>query len=364
MRRLLKVILHHPGKLFVGLLCLCGFYGYARILVLQFTIGAIQSSIERYPNNFPHGFFIPFFYTSITAAFFAAIYHDLIVLHSGSWRYVLPLPLTVRGRLYRMLGVPVYAFVIAIVEAVQMYRNPYIKSDLSRLAAYFDLILDSTIIDEHKMRAVLLDIKWKAWQLQTTDHTTLSTIRLPFDVLLAVAVCTAYAISLFCREPRHDGEELREAARNNDTGRLRRVLARGTHPNSRGSDGATALHICAQQAMGALAKVLLEHKANPNIQDRLGLTPLHWAVQMRREETSTTNRLEMIRLLLANGADVNVNTASNCTPLTIARKKENAAAFEVLKEVLGEAVVGDPDASSTASTSSVTSDSNDMSGVE
>lgn len=133
-----------------------------------------------------------------------------------------------------------------------------------------------------------------------------------------------------------DGDELREAARNNDLARVRRILARGVNPNSTGSDGSTSLHICAQQATPNTAELLLMHHADPNMGDRLGFTPLHWAVQLRREETSQVNRLELIRLLLRHGANAHKADPSGTTPLAIASKKENAAALEVVREVLGQ----------------------------
>jgi hypothetical protein len=203
MRRVLKLILHHPTQLWAALLFLCIFYGYARVLVVQFLIGAIQYSIRKYPANFPHAVFFPLFYTSITVAFFAAIYHDLVVLHSGSWKYVLPIPLSVNGRLFRIVGVPLYACAIGIAEAVQAFRNPFMKSDLSRLASYLQMLHDNAFLDDHKLRDLMFDIKWNAWWLKTSNPTALSYVRLPIEVLLAIAVCTIYAISLFCREPHH-----------------------------------------------------------------------------------------------------------------------------------------------------------------
>lgn len=129
-----------------------------------------------------------------------------------------------------------------------------------------------------------------------------------------------------------DGDELREATRNNDVVRVQRILARGVNPNTRSDDGATPLHICAQQALVSPAKMLLESRADPNVADRLGFTALHWAVQIRREETSASNRLEMIRLLVRNGADPLQADPSGVTPLSIASKKENVSSLEVLHE--------------------------------
>uniref|UniRef100_K3W794 Uncharacterized protein n=1 Tax=Globisporangium ultimum (strain ATCC 200006 / CBS 805.95 / DAOM BR144) TaxID=431595 RepID=K3W794_GLOUD len=352
MRHVLKLTRHHPWALSAALVLISTMYTYARVLVLQFCLGALQHWIHRYPTNFPHGFFIPFYYISTTLAFFAAIAHDCLVLQSGLWKYVLPIPLTTNGRLYRVFGVPLYAFGIATIEAVQLFRNPNMESDLSRLAVYFRGLPEYAWLDDMKLRKLVTDIKWHAWSLQTTTSpTTAAYIRLPLELLLALVVCSVYGIAVFCKEPRHDGEELRDATINNDRPRVKNILLRGVNPNSRSDDGSTSLHICAQQALVGPAKELLEHKADPNVCDRLGFTALHWAVQLRREEQSPTNRLDMIRLLLRHGADPRKADPSGVTPLSIASKKENESSLEVLQEVLAAEASVDSGSSNRTSTS-------------
>lgn len=132
-----------------------------------------------------------------------------------------------------------------------------------------------------------------------------------------------------------DGDELREAARNNDMMRMKVLLARGVSADATSEDGSTALHVCAQQALAKGAQLLLDHGADPNSHDLLGFTPLHWAVQLRREETSTTSRLDTIRVLLRHGADPKHYAVSGTTPYAIAVRKENEAALETIKEVIG-----------------------------
>lgn len=360
LRPVRKLILHHPGKLTAWLVAFSSMYTFARVLVLQYALGALHYWIYRYPSNFPHVVFVPLYYISVTVAFFAAIYHDCVVLQSGLWKYVLPIPLTVSGRLYRIVGVPMYAFAIAAIEAVQFFRNPSMESDLSRLAVYFQGLRNNVYLDDLLVKKVLFDIKWQAWTLQTAANpTTAAYIRLPLELLCALLVCVIYGIAIFCNEPGQgafvlnesvrvislltclsmlllfvDGEELRQATRNNDLLRVKNILARGVNPSSKSDDGSTPLHICAQQALVSPAKVLLENKADPNVADRLGFTALHWAVQIRREEVSATNRLEMIRLLMRNGADPRKADPSGVTPLSIASKKENESSLGVLHEMM------------------------------
>ncbi|GAB9467876.1 hypothetical protein Gpo141_00005208 [Globisporangium polare] len=362
LRPVRKLILHHPGKLTAWLVAFSSMYTFARVLVLQYTLGALHYWIYRYPSNFPHVVFVPLYYISVTGAFFAAIYHDCVVLQSGLWKYVLPIPLTVSGRLYRIVGVPVYAFAIAAIEAVQFFRNPSMESDLSRLAVYFQGLRDNVYLDDLLVKKVLFDIKWQAWTLQTaTSPSTAAYIRLPLELLCAMIVCVIYGIAIFCNEPGQDGEELRQATRNNDLMRVKNILARGVNPNSKSDDGSTPLHICAQQALVSPAKVLLENKADPNVSDRLGFTALHWAVQIRREEMSASNRLEMIRLLMRNGADPRKADPSGVTPLSIASKKENESSLGVLQEMMtrqgGAAIESIDGRSHSVSTSSEASES-------
>lgn len=100
--------------------------------------------------------------------------------------------------------------------------------------------------------------------------------------------------------------------------------------NSHDQYGCTALHICAQQAVLDIAHLLLRAGADPNRQDAVGFTALHWAVQMRKEEFSQTNRLDLIRLLLKHGASVSLKDIHGVSPITIASRKGNGSAMSVL----------------------------------
>lgn len=198
-----KLILRYPGKLTAWLIAFSSMYTFARVLVLHYCLGALHHWIYKYPNNFPHAFFVPFFYVSVTAACVAALYHDVLVLDSGLWKFALATPLTLSGRLYRVIGVPMYAFAIAAIESVQYFRNPNMASDLSRLAVYFQGLRDNAFVDDLLMKKMLFDVKWHAWTLQTASPTTAAYIRLPLELLCALLVCVVYGIAIFCNEPRH-----------------------------------------------------------------------------------------------------------------------------------------------------------------
>eukprot|EP00644_Phytophthora_capsici_P002251 jgi/Phyca11/548058/estExt2_Genewise1Plus.C_PHYCAscaffold_270270 len=328
MKQLLILVAQHPLKVGAVVLLLSVFYSFARVLVLQYVVGALQDAILRYPKNFPHAFFLPLFHVSLVVAATAALYQDyrhtrfwVSPTSTQLWKHVLPLPLTLHhGKWSRLVGIPLYAFIIALVEAVLVFRDPTMESVMFQ--------------DRADMAWKILTGGSPATERPVTN--VLSYVRLPVEIVVAAGVCTSFALARFFREPQHDGDELREAARNNDILGVKLLLARGMDPDSSSGDGTTALHVCAQQAIDRAAQVLLEHGADADVSDRLGFTPLHWAVQMRREEVSTASRLATIRILLHYGANPRKPDSSGTTPLLIASRKENEASLGVLKEFLPE----------------------------
>ncbi|MGK7925135.1 MAG: ankyrin repeat domain-containing protein [Spirulina sp.] len=92
-------------------------------------------------------------------------------------------------------------------------------------------------------------------------------------------------------------------------------------------DGHRVLHIAVQQHAIDMAKLLLEQGADINARDDLGRTPLHSAIYQPdirfsnyygMQEPTTKPDLQMIGLLLENGADVNARDYNNMTPLQYA----------------------------------------------
>ncbi|KAG7393573.1 hypothetical protein PHYPSEUDO_007410 [Phytophthora pseudosyringae] len=358
MKRLVILVAQHPLKVGAAVVLLSVFYSFARVLALQYVVGALQDAILRYPKNFPHGFFLPLFHVSLGVAATAALYQDH--RHSrfwGSstsaqlWKHVLPLPLTLHhGKWSRLVGLPLYAFVIAVVEAVLVFRDPTRESVVKTIAKSFfqrtpELKEEGHYPPKYAEGAFYHDRADVAWKILTggadaaaerPTTNAFSYVRLALEVSLAAGVCASFALARFFREPQHDGDELREAVRNNDILGVKLLLARGMDPDACSGDGTTALHVCGQQAIDRAAQVLLEHGADADVSDRLGFTPLHWAVQMRREEVSTTSRLATIRILLHHGANPRKPDSSGTTPLLIASRKENEASLGVLKEFLPE----------------------------
>lgn len=69
--------------------------------------------------------------------------------------------------------------------------------------------------------------------------------------------------------------------------------------------GYSALHYAVKSEKIALVRVLLKHGASPNHADLMQQTPLHWAIQLSKNQTNRSMRVE--RLLLQAGADINAS---------------------------------------------------------
>lgn len=72
----------------------------------------------------------------------------------------------------------------------------------------------------------------------------------------------------------------------------------------------------------SVACVLLDHGADPNVQDRCGVTPAH--------DAARTGFLDTVRVLVDYGASVNVPDHSGALPIHIAIRESNWDVVEFL----------------------------------
>lgn len=116
--------------------------------------------------------------------------------------------------------------------------------------------------------------------------------------------------------------DLFEASAVGDVGRLRELLAEDTaRANAVASDGFTPLGLAAFFGHADAAQLLLASGADPNLpaQNATKVAPLHSAV--------AGGKFEIVRMLLANGADVHARQDLGLTAL-------HGAAFEGTEEII------------------------------
>jgi ankyrin repeat protein len=106
-----------------------------------------------------------------------------------------------------------------------------------------------------------------------------------------------------------------EAAIDNRIDDARSLLDRGADINAQA--GFTPLHYAAQNQFPELAALLIEHGANLELEDKFGNTPL-WRATMHAK-----GRGEVIKLLLAAGADRHHRNKSDASPLDVAETIAN-----------------------------------------
>jgi ankyrin repeat protein len=79
------------------------------------------------------------------------------------------------------------------------------------------------------------------------------------------------------------------------------------------------IHAAAAAGRADIARLLLDHGADPNARQEGEFAPLH--------EAARAGNLELVRLLVERGADVNAATKDGGTPLTYAGDHADVAAF-------------------------------------
>jgi ankyrin repeat protein len=106
---------------------------------------------------------------------------------------------------------------------------------------------------------------------------------------------------------------LHDAVRKNDLTHIEQLLDQGYDVNQiEAATGITALDLAATSNRLSIVNLLLSRGADPNLRNRKeNDTPLH-------SVTSPLSSVEVAELLISNGADVNAQTKSGSTPLTMA----------------------------------------------
>ena len=140
---------------------------------------------------------------------------------------------------------------------------------------------------------------------------------------------------------------LHDAVHANDKAKVERMLSKGEDINAKDAYHLTPLHRAIIEGKYGIAKFLIAKGADVNAKVNKSMTPLHWAVIEEKIEfakgiygkgvvvnandnsskpssLTAANDMEMVKLLIANGADVNAKANNDWTPLYRVVSKEMA----------------------------------------
>ncbi|XP_024914400.1 cyclin-dependent kinase 4 inhibitor D isoform X2 [Cynoglossus semilaevis] len=118
------------------------------------------------------------------------------------------------------------------------------------------------------------------------------------------------------------GSALTTAAAKGNTTEVQKILEeRRIHPNALNQFGRTALQVM-MMGNSQIARLLLEKGAQPNIQDRHGIAPVH--------DAARTGFLDTVGVLVEYGASVNIPDQSGALPIHIAIREGHRDVVEFL----------------------------------
>ena len=101
-----------------------------------------------------------------------------------------------------------------------------------------------------------------------------------------------------------------------------KLLQSGAKINETVYGGSTALHLAAEEKQLASVKLLLKHKADPNLQDCLKMTPLHIAAR--------DGAADILMELLNQNAKYEITDFRNVTPLCYAVENSHKECVRIL----------------------------------
>lgn len=114
-------------------------------------------------------------------------------------------------------------------------------------------------------------------------------------------------ITLLIVTPAH-ATEITDAAKNGDKDTVKELLNKGVNVNEKDEYGSTALYYVASQGDKELVELLLANVADVNMVNNEGDTPLYYAV--KGDDTGEIDNIDVVRLLIDRGADVNAKHGS------------------------------------------------------
>lgn len=150
-------------------------------------------------------------------------------------------------------------------------------------------------------------------------------VTIVFAGAITVGIAFSSSIMKFANTISATDDELLTAASESDLKRVQSLLSAGIGPNVSDDEGWTSLMWAAQLNHTEIAAALLHAGANPNL------------VELTYEETALTialfnDSIDVVKLLLENNADPNLQDSSGWTPLMTAASRGDAEGVQVLVE--------------------------------
>ncbi|MFH1884082.1 MAG: DUF6263 family protein [Planctomycetota bacterium] len=127
-------------------------------------------------------------------------------------------------------------------------------------------------------------------------------------------------------QPRQDEQKrtktLHDAARDGDIDQVQLLISKGADVNEKNRMGWTPLHTAVQNRRQALIELLIAKGADINATNNRGQTPLMAAIDIGQKDA--------VELLIAKGADVNVMGSRGDNALSLAKKRRNTEIVDLL----------------------------------
>lgn len=158
-----------------------------------------------------------------------------------------------------------------------------------------------------------------------------------YILILFVMLSIACSLSTVGCEKIPEGgldKALLEAARTDKIGKVKRLLNKGANTNEKDEYGRTALMWAADWGAINTVRVLIEHGADVNAKDNMGWTVLMHAISAvrvivsRSGDNSKYSNVEIAQLLVDKGADVNARNNEGNSVLIVAIEANHHSEFE------------------------------------
>jgi ankyrin repeat protein len=104
------------------------------------------------------------------------------------------------------------------------------------------------------------------------------------------------------------------------------LLRNQADPNVQNKDGITALHLAARAGKKVIVKKLLAGGADPNIQDKHNMSPLMYAVM----KNQNGDHFDVIKVLLHHEANPNLGSNKGMTSLMMAARNNDSETVKIL----------------------------------